>query len=52
VLRILFWSGARVSEVQSLTAGGLRHAHNPQISIDVKALVRSKGRLLQFQAHP
>jgi integrase len=43
ILRILLESGARVSEVLGLTAGGLRHARNPQIGIDVKALVRSKG---------
>jgi integrase len=45
VLRILLESGARVSEVLSMTAGGLRQARNPQIGIDVKALVRSKGDL-------
>jgi integrase len=43
ILRILLESGARVSEVLSLTAGGLRQARNPQIGIDVKALVRNKG---------
>jgi integrase len=43
LLRILLESGARVSEVLSLTAGGLRQAHNPQIGIDVKALVCNKG---------
>jgi integrase len=43
MLRILLESGARVSEVLSLTAGGLRQARNPQVGIDVKALVRNKG---------
>jgi hypothetical protein len=38
ILRILLESGARVSEVLSLTSSGLRQAHNPQIGIDVKAL--------------
>jgi integrase len=39
----LLESGARVSEVLGLTAGGLRRAHNPKIGIDVTALVRNKG---------
>src|SRR6266705_563858 len=43
ILRILLESGARVSEVLGLTAGGLRLAHNPNIGIDVAALVRNKG---------
>jgi site-specific recombinase XerC len=43
MLRILLESGARVSEVATLNAGGLRQARNPQIGIDVKALVRNKG---------
>src|SRR6266699_1864479 len=43
ILRILVESGARVSEVLGLTAGGLRRAHNPKIGIDVAALVRNKG---------
>src|ERR1700694_4706936 len=43
ILRILLESGARVSEVLGLTAGGLRRAHNPKICIDVTALVRNKG---------
>jgi integrase len=43
ILRILLESGARVSEVLALTAGGLRQAHNPKIGIDVAALVRNKG---------
>ena len=43
ITRILLESGARVSEVLSMTAGGLRQARNPQIGIDVKALVRNKG---------
>jgi integrase len=43
ILRILLESGARVSEVLGLTAGGLRRAHNPKIGIDVAALVRNKG---------
>jgi integrase len=43
ILRILLESGARVSEVLSLTAGGLRQAGNPQLGIDVKALVRNKA---------
>jgi len=43
ILRILLESGARVSEVLGLTAGGLRQAHNPKIGIDVAALVRNKG---------
>jgi len=43
ILRILLESGARVSEVLGLTAGGLRRAHNPKIGIDVTALVRNKG---------
>jgi integrase len=43
ILRTLLESGARVSEVLALTAGGLRRAHNPKIGIDVAALVRNKG---------
>jgi len=43
ILRMLLESGARVSEVLGLTAGGLRRAHNPKIGIDVAALVRNKG---------
>jgi integrase len=43
ILRIMLESGARVSEVLGLTAGGLRRAHNPKIGIDVTALVRNKG---------
>src|SRR6266702_7591655 len=43
IVRILLESGARVSEVLGLTAGGLRRAHNPKIGIDVTALVRNKG---------
>jgi integrase len=43
ILRILLESGARVSEVLGLTAGGLRRAYNPKIGIDVTALVRNKG---------
>jgi integrase len=43
ILRILLESGARVSEVLGLTAGGLRRAQNPKIGIDVAALVRNKG---------
>jgi integrase len=43
ILRILLESGARVSEVLGLTAGGLRRAQNPKIGIDVTALVRNKG---------
>src|SRR6266852_4126190 len=43
ILRLLLESGARVSEVLGLTAGGLRQAHNPKIGIDVAALVRNKG---------
>src|SRR6266498_5402450 len=43
ILRILLESGARVSEILGLTAGGLRAAHNPKIGIDVAALVRNKG---------
>ncbi|HZU77712.1 MAG TPA: tyrosine-type recombinase/integrase [Dehalococcoidia bacterium] len=43
ILRILLESGARVSEVLTLTAGGLRSARNPHVGIDVKALVRNKG---------
>jgi integrase len=43
VLRVMLESGARVSEVLGLTAGGLRRAHNPKIGIDVTALVRNKG---------
>jgi integrase len=43
ILRILLESGARVSEVLGLTAGGLRSAQNPKIGIDVAALVRDKG---------
>jgi integrase len=43
ILRILLESGARVSEVLGLSAGGLRRAHNPRIGIDVTALVRNKG---------
>jgi hypothetical protein len=45
ILSILLDSGARVSEVLCLTAGGLRQAHNPHIGIDVKAVVRGKGEL-------
>jgi integrase len=43
ILRILLESGARVSEVLGLTAGGLRRARNAKIGIDVTALVRNKG---------
>ena len=43
ILRLLLESGARVSEVLALTAGGVRRAHNPKIGIDVAALVRNKG---------
>jgi site-specific recombinase XerD len=43
ILRFLLESGARVSEVLTLTARGLRLAHNPKIGIDVAALVRNKG---------
>src|SRR6266567_4375265 len=43
ILRLLLESGARVSEILGLTAGGLRRAHNPKIGIDVTALVRNKG---------
>src|SRR6266571_294382 len=43
ILRLLLESGARVSEVLGLTAGGLRRAQNPKIGIDVAALVRNKG---------
>jgi integrase len=43
ILRALLESGARVSEVLGLTAGGLRRALNPKIGIDVTALVRNKG---------
>jgi integrase len=43
ILRFLLESGARVSEVLALTAGGLRRAQNPKIGIDVTALVRNKG---------
>ncbi|MDQ6673431.1 MAG: tyrosine-type recombinase/integrase [Chloroflexota bacterium] len=43
ILRFLLESGARVSEVLELTAGGLRRAQNPKIGIDVAALVRNKG---------
>src|SRR6266581_637128 len=43
ILRILLESGARVSEVLGLTAGGLQRAHNPKIGVDVIALVRNKG---------
>src|SRR5713101_4910420 len=43
IVRMLLESGARVSEVLGLTAGGLRAAHNPKIGIDVAALVRNKG---------
>jgi integrase len=45
VLRISLESGARVSEVLSMTAGGLRQARNTQIGIDVKALVHGKADL-------
>jgi len=43
ILRMLLESGARVSEVLGLTAGGMRRAQNPKIGIDVVALVRGKG---------
>jgi len=43
ILRMLLESGARVSEVLALTAGGRRRAQNPRIGIDVTALVRNKG---------
>jgi len=43
ILRMLLESGARVSEVLALTAGGLRRAQNPKIGIDVTALLRNKG---------
>src|SRR6266536_4841150 len=43
ILRMLLESGARVSEVLGLTAGGLRLAHNPKIGIEVAAFVRNKG---------
>jgi hypothetical protein len=41
ILRLLLESGAGVSEVLALTAGGLRRAHHPTIGIDVTALVRN-----------
>src|SRR6266702_1494632 len=43
ILRMLLESGARVSEILGLSAGGLRLAHNPKTGIDVAALVRNKG---------
>ena len=43
ILRMLLESGARVSEVLALTAGGVRRAQNPKIGIDIAALVRNKG---------
>ena len=43
ILRMLLESGARVSEVLGLSAGGLRRAQNPKTGIDVTALVRNKG---------
>ena len=45
ILRMMLESGARVSEILGLTAGGLRQAQNPKIGIDVAALVRNKGEL-------
>jgi integrase len=50
ILRMLLESGARVSEVLALTAGGLRRAQNPQIGIDVAALVRNKGERTESKA--
>jgi hypothetical protein len=50
ILRILLESGARVSEVLALTAGGLRRAQNPKIGIDVAALVRNKGEHTESKA--
>jgi integrase len=43
ILRLLLESGARVSEVLGLTAGGLRDAHSPGSGLQVAALVRNKG---------
>jgi len=50
ILRILLESGARVSEVLALSAGGLRGAQNPKIGIDVAALVRNKGEHIESKA--
>jgi integrase len=50
ILRMLLESGARVSEVLALTAGGLRRAQNPKIGIDVTALVRNKGEHTESKA--
>jgi integrase len=50
ILRMLLESGARVSEVLALTAGGLRRAQNPKIGIDVAALVRNKGEHTESKA--
>jgi hypothetical protein len=50
ILRMLLESGARVSEVLALTAGGLRRAQNPKIGIDVAALVRNKGEHSESKA--
>jgi integrase len=50
ILRMLLESGARVSEVLALTAGGLRRAQNPKIGIDVAALVRNKGERTESKA--
>ena len=38
ILRMPLESGARVSEVLGLTAGGMRRAQNPRVGIDVTAL--------------
>jgi integrase len=43
VVRILLESGARVSEVLGLTAGGLREAPSPPSGLQAAALVRNKG---------
>jgi integrase len=50
ILRMLLESGARVSEVLALTAGGIRRAQNPKIGIDVAALVRNKGERTESKA--
>jgi integrase len=50
ILRMLLESGARVSEVLALTAGGLRRAQNPKIGIDVTAFVRNKGEHTESKA--
>jgi hypothetical protein len=49
ILRILLESGVRVSEVLSLTAGGLRQTRNPQM---LRLLDGSQRAFLVFERYP